>query len=374
MHQRSAKVVLWLVTGLLLAAGTLLVGCRAAAGPTSTTLQSTSTSTSTSVATSTTSLSKVKWDFPHIVGPGHWNYDPYVKFFQEVEKRTNGGFVITPHPSGTLYNSFDTPKAIIEGKVQIAPVGASAVPDIFPEFGFYPMPFLIPGGTEDQETKALAPWVEKTYAKRGLKYYGQVIWPRQVIYTADKPIRTVEDFKGLKIRVTSKGEGDVLTRLGAASVTMPTTEVYLALKNKTIDGLVSSIGNVSLLKLNEVAKYINDWPFIAGYPSHVGINIKAWNALPEQYRQAFESAYRDLDVQGLINNGAAAAVDASTSVATQAGMGIVKPDAGEYAKAQNIARAAWVDWAKSQGGTDGIEAMEILYKAGVLNDAWWRTP
>ena len=76
-------------------------------------------------------------------------------------------------------------------------------------------------------------------------------------YASLSPIRTLADFKGMKIRViASKVEIGLMDSVGAVGVPMPFTEITPGMQRKTIDGVRSSIVVLGSLKLYSVAKYI----------------------------------------------------------------------------------------------------------------------
>lgn len=77
-----------------------------------------------------------------------------------------------------------------------------------------------------------------------------------VIFTANKPIRTFEDLKGLKIRVPSRNAGLVVEAWGASPVSMPAPEIYNAMQTGVIDGAMTDATTLGAFKLAEVTKHI----------------------------------------------------------------------------------------------------------------------
>jgi tripartite ATP-independent transporter DctP family solute receptor len=112
--------------------------------------------------------------------------------------------------------------------------------------------------------------------------------------TSTKPIRTVDDLVGMKIRTpVQKMTVDFFESLGAKPMTFTLSQLYQVCKDRTVDGQTDPLGLILLMKLYEVQTYLsltNHWwsgfTFIA--------NAQAWKALPP-------------DIQAIINKHAEAA-------------------------------------------------------------------
>jgi len=105
------------------------------------------------------------------------------------------------------------------------------------------------------------------------------------------PIKTLDDFKGLKIRFAGLG-GKVLQKLGASVTMIPGGEIFQALEKGAIDATEFSMPAVDqMLGFDRIAKY-NYFPgwhqtFTA---SHLVINLDIWQALPEADHAMLEMA------------------------------------------------------------------------------------
>ncbi|HHO48796.1 MAG TPA: TRAP transporter substrate-binding protein, partial [Desulfobacteraceae bacterium] len=103
-----------------------------------------------------------------------------------------------------------------------------------------------------------------------------------------KPVSKMEDLKGMKIRSTGFS-AKVTEALGATPVAMPQGETYEALQRGVVDGTFTPIETLKGWKQAEVVKYTTDTPDI-GYTTamFVVMNLKKWNALPDDLKQVFE--------------------------------------------------------------------------------------
>jgi TRAP-type mannitol/chloroaromatic compound transport system substrate-binding protein len=106
-----------------------------------------------------------------------------------------------------------------------------------------------------------------------------------------KEIKTVEDLKGLKLRIGGFA-GQVLAKLGVVAQQIPGGEIYPALEKGTIDA-AEWVGPYDDEKLgfNKVAKYYYYPGWWEGGPAlHTFINAKAWADLPKDYQAILEAA------------------------------------------------------------------------------------
>ncbi len=127
-----------------------------------------------------------------------------------------------------------------------------------------------------------------------------------LLHTATKPVHTLEDVKGLKIRST--GTSQLVTRaLGAAPVAMSQGETYDALAKSIVDGTLVPMEALEGFKQGEVLKYTT-LTYSSAYTTgfFVAMNLKKWNALPvdlqqiisevsEKYKEITATAWGDSD-------------------------------------------------------------------------------
>jgi TRAP-type C4-dicarboxylate transport system substrate-binding protein len=114
-----------------------------------------------------------------------------------------------------------------------------------------------------------------------------------------KPVKTLEDLKGMKIRSTGFS-AKIASALGAVPVAMPQGETYEALSKGIVDGTIGPIEVLKGWKQAEVVKSTTDC-FDVGYTTafFVVMNLKKWNALPPDVRKVFDDVSREwIDVHG----------------------------------------------------------------------------
>jgi len=113
-------------------------------------------------------------------------------------------------------------------------------------------------------------------------------------FRTNKPLRTLDNFKGMSLRTPGAQPMWILEQIGAKPVKIAGGEIYMALKLGTIDG--AEFGSPSAdwgMKFYEMTKYWNlpGWNQ-AGSLFGCMVNREAWNALPDDLKDAFEIAAR----------------------------------------------------------------------------------
>ena len=103
-----------------------------------------------------------------------------------------------------------------------------------------------------------------------------------------KPVRTLEDLKGLKIRAQGQ-DGQVAKALGAAAQALPMSEMYDALSKGVVDGVLVDASVLISFRLGDVIKYITDCSPAVGnaFLFYVTMNNNTWNKLPPDIQNTF---------------------------------------------------------------------------------------
>ncbi len=189
--------------------------------------------------------------------------------------------------------------------------------------------------------------------------FGNLITYWDETFLRDRPVKGLDDFKGLKIRTPNARYRAIYSALGASPQMMTMGDVYMAMKTGVVDGFASASCLTWEVKLYEVAKYgITMSANLAGV-FDILVTDKAWAALPSDIqlivRDVFAESGKKMDAQ---------AVKPDTDRDYQAkckGKGV------EYAKLSEEDRVKYIgiatesakEWIKSEGGRVA-EAWEII--------------
>jgi C4-dicarboxylate-binding protein DctP len=230
--------------------------------------------------------------FSHVVAPETPKGKGAEKFKELAEKYTSGRVKVEVYPNSQLYKDKEEVDALQLGAVQmLAPSLAKFGPLGAKEFEVFDLPFILPNKaalrkvTEGQLGKTLF----KKLDSKGI--VGLAYWDNGFkVMSANKPLRNVEDFRGVKIRIQSSKVLEAQMRaLGAIPQVLAFSEVYQALQTGVVDGSENTPSNMYTQKHHEVQKYItlSDHGYI-GYA--VIANKKFWDGLPADVRGQLEKA------------------------------------------------------------------------------------
>jgi len=236
--------------------------------------------------------------FAHVVAPDTPKGRAAEYFKKLAEERTKGAVKVEVYPNSQLYKDREEMEALQLGAVQmLAPSLAKFGPLGVRAFELFDLPYVFP----NKETlyrvmdgdigKKLFGMLEA----KGI--LGLAFWDngfKQM--SANKPMRTVEDFKGLKMRIqSSKVLEAQMKALGANPQVMAFSEVYSALQQGVVDGTENPMSNLYTQKMHEVQKHLtlSDHGYL-GYA--VIVNKAFWEGLPADIRATLDKAMADTTV------------------------------------------------------------------------------
>jgi TRAP-type transport system periplasmic protein len=157
-------------------------------------------------------------------------------------------------------------------------------PGRFPRMEVFELPFMT--GSAQAASKAAWDYMNKHAMQEmaGMKVLGMWVHDEGQIHTRGKTIRTLEDFKGMKMRAPSRETAKLLQALGATAIGMPITGVTEAITKGTIDGTMVPWDAATSFRIHEAANIHTETP--AGSPAlytvalMFAMNEKRYNALP----------------------------------------------------------------------------------------------
>jgi C4-dicarboxylate-binding protein DctP len=230
--------------------------------------------------------------FSHVVAPETPKGKGADKFKELAEKYTDGKVKVEVYPNSQLYKDKEEVDALQLGAVQLlAPSLAKFGPLGAREFEVFDLPFIIPSKPALRKVTE-GPLGKKLFDKLQPKgITGLAYWDNGFkVMSANKPLRTPDDFRGLKMRIQSSKVLEAQMRaLGAIPQVMAFSEVYQAMQTGVVDGSENTPSNMYTQKHHEVQKYasLSDHGYI-GYA--VIANKKFWDGLPADIRTQLEKA------------------------------------------------------------------------------------
>ncbi|MBU1452017.1 MAG: TRAP transporter substrate-binding protein [Proteobacteria bacterium] len=210
----------------------------------------------------------------------------WIPMLEELKKRSNGRITYTLYAGGALGKGPEHFDIVKNGLSDMGYFTATWTPGRFPLTDVLSMAAWVDGKdlAADIGNKVYAKALEKEFKDvKVLELNGCI----QAFLWTTKPVHTLEDLKGLKIRTPGGMQTNYIKSLGAEPVFMPLGDVYLAMETGTIDGLVTCPPLVLAFKLYEVAKYGVQATF--GCVSEgVVMNKKSWDRTPKDLQKIIE--------------------------------------------------------------------------------------
>jgi C4-dicarboxylate-binding protein DctP len=216
-------------------------------------------------------------------------------FKKIVEERTKGAVKIEVYPNSQLYKDKEEMEALQLGAVQmLAPSLAKFGPLGVKDFEVFDLPFIFDSYAELHKVTQgpIGAKLLKKLEPKGI--YGLAYWDNGFkVMSANKALKSVDDFKGQKLRIqSSKVLESQMRAVGAIPQTMAFSEVYQALQTGVVNGTENPPSNLYTQKMHEVQKFVtlSDHGYL-GYA--VIVNKKFWEGLPKDIRATLEACMKD---------------------------------------------------------------------------------
>jgi len=219
-------------------------------------------------------------------------------FAQRVGEISKGQVKIQVFPAGQLFSAKDYPKVIPAGAVDMALslmpqwsgiVAANIFTDVALFFDGWPHLWRVYDGEAGEILR-------KGMEKAGVKV---LFWMQdgKAGFATKFPLKTLDDFKGKRIRVPSEIGSHTVKALGGAPAFMGGGEVYMALQRGTVDGAIASLTSFCDRKYYEVTKYVTEPNFMFGVYACM-VNLNKWNSLPAEVQKILNAAGEDTQEWG----------------------------------------------------------------------------
>ena len=294
-----------------------------------------------------------------VVAGGHPQVMMIERVAADVKAKTNGRIDIQGFPNGQMGSSRDMIEAVSNGTQQLVTEGAANFGAWIPSISVTEAPFI--WKNPEHLIKALnGPLLEKYNEQlikaRGMRILGAVYYGTRHLTTSNLPVKTVNDAKGLKVRVP---ENDVFKAMAEAWGAKPTpmnfNELYLALKTGTVDGQENPLPTIKSGKFHEVQKYI----VLTGHimtPRLVVVNEAFWQKVPAADRKIVEDVLKThmAWADGEIKKQEVALLDEFKA----AGVTIIQPDVDSFRKATLAVVPAKFEAKWGKGTFDSIANMQ----------------
>ena len=226
--------------------------------------------------------------FNHVLSPKDPYHPGFLNWAKAVEEKTKGGLKIEVFPSAQLGVEEDILEQIRAGANIGQNTDSARMGNYVPGIAILNGPYCAENLNEVAKIKN-APTIKAFHDELANKFGFKVLsfsWVQGYRhFFTNKPIRTPEDLKGLRIRTPPTPIWQESVRaLGATPVAMAFGEMYPALQQKVIDGVELVYNNIPGGRFYEVLKYVSETGHIMLVNYEV-ISAKWFNALPPNYQK-----------------------------------------------------------------------------------------
>lgn len=237
-----------------------------------------------------------KLRFAHPASATHgWNL--WAEHFKStIESRSEGAIAIQIFSDAQMGNETDTAQAVKLGSLEMGAVGVGLMGWV-PQVSVTDGPFLWKsrqqahnafGGEFGNELKRLS-------LDKGFRLVGWTDLGFRCMTNNIKEIKSAADMEGLKMRVpNSKAYIALMQAVGAQTVAVDLSELYLALRQGVADGQDTPPSVVKATKLNEVQKYVSRTDHVLT-TAYVIANPGVYDGLTDEERTAFDASAAEAD-------------------------------------------------------------------------------
>ncbi|MEP4377374.1 MAG: TRAP transporter substrate-binding protein [Alphaproteobacteria bacterium] len=277
-----------------------------------------------------TTASADELSLAYFMGPKHpMNAGVMTPFGEKLAELSGGKLTIKQFPGGALNKV--PPKQysiLLSGVADVIFTLPGYTADVFPKTNVMGLPGVCDSALSCTEA------MQRVRGELEQEYNAKVIaiWANAppVLITRDKAVRTLEDLKGMKIRVTSKSDVPIVEALGASAVAQPVTVINQNLANGVIDGIMIDPSAIGAFKLFEPANYVTTWFPGSGSAFVLLMNKDVYNKL-----SAEEKGWVDAAASAELSLGAGKAYDAASA----RGIGAAKANGNELIELSDAEKA-----------------------------------
>jgi tripartite ATP-independent transporter DctP family solute receptor len=231
----------------------------------------------------------------HGLDTGHPVHKAMEFMKQRIEELSGGSVTMNIYPSAVLGSEVQSIEQLQNGSLAMTTQSAASMEGFIPAMAVFGLPYVFRDG--DHYWKVLNGEIGKRLLLegenrflRGLCYYDG---GSRNFYTKDKPIRTPDDLKGLKIRVMSSATAiEMVEAMGGSPTPIAWGELYSSLAQGTVDGAENNPPSFTSNKHYEVCKHFT----LDGHtrvPDLLLISSKVWNKLDPQVQDWVQQAAQE---------------------------------------------------------------------------------
>lgn len=234
----------------------------------------------------------VHFDLSTTASPGSLLADYAQYFADQVKELSDGSMVVDVYLSSALGSEAQNLESLTAGTLDLAIVGVEFYTNTIRELGALMLPYMY---TDYDQVQAVLTGEAGEYASQrlreeaGVENLGYYVMMFRNMYL-NKPINSVEDFAGVKIRVPESNiYVNTMKMMGGAPTPMAMSEVYTSCETGVIDGFENTPDTCYNQSMYEVLKYMNLTKHLNS-PTTMSMSAKVYDALTDEQKEIFHKA------------------------------------------------------------------------------------
>lgn len=285
-----------------------------------------------------------------------------------VDRLKESGSEVVFYDSGTLLGAAELVSGLRSGVIDFMLHTTSYISRTFPILGITGLPYVVDALYRNPERLAagspLFTLIQDEVAKQNLQLLslgGGILQP-DYLWSDKARIDTLEGISGKRIRVAGLDASTAMEDLGAAVVSLPSSELYLAIQRGTIDGIVANAVTIDGRKLQEQTKMAFKLPISANAQGLFVLKSK-WDGLDADTKSAVESAaqWYDQNAARHINEDD---IPNLWPAFEAEGLTVVEPSAEQMQQFRTVCEPIWETWKAEVGEEIGTRALQLALGEG----------
>ena len=281
-------------------------------------------------------------------------------FFDMVKERYKGQFDYKMYYAGSIVKTPLAMDALSAGSIDAVTASAVYYSGKIPIGDIVNMPFVF------KSVEALIDFWQKPEVREILdRYYLKAANAKTLAFIPlgkteffgkGKPVETVADFKGRKMRTPGGVQDEMALALGASPVMLSSSETYLALQRGVVDSAGHASWAIGKLKLHEVCDWMIMDPPYTHYGVPMWINKDKWDSFPEELQNIFIETEPEFEKKliGKVDQ----LVQEGINSGKEHGMKFIIFSPEEKQKVLERMKPLWDKWAEKTGA-DGKRLLQL---------------
>ena len=275
---------------------------------------------------------------------------------KEADQKYPGQLAFDYKGAGEVIPTQQQVEALRSGLVDMIMTAASYTTAVMPEMDVMSLTQMTPW----EERKAgVYDYLDKLFNAKANAHYAARLGSGETFYIfLSKPIKRIDDFKGMKIRV---GPSIIpfMKSLGAEPVVTPPAEIYTAMERSLVSGYVQPLGSIRTQGLFPVTKYMVR-PGIFQPITLVLMNLDMWKKMPDHLKNLITEHMKKAEVTALET--IEKRLNTELDEAKKAKIGIIQLPKDDAAKFSKLAEDAMMEVVLKKAPEEGKKLLQMVTK------------